>query len=81
MVNGKGRAWLDLQLPLYRRAVAAEFGAAVECGYFNLPKAAGETAVSLWEDYPPELQAAAEDCAAAGRAAAVAAEDSGRRRS
>lgn len=62
-VGGKERAWLDLQLPLYRRAVAAEFGAVVECGYFNLPKAAGGTSVSLWEDYTPEMQAAAEDCA------------------
>jgi len=63
MVEGKERAWRDLQLPLYRLAVAAEFGPAVECGYFNLPKAAGETTVSVWEDYTPELQAAAEDCA------------------
>jgi ATP-dependent helicase/nuclease subunit B len=70
--NGRERVWVDLQLPLYRRAVAAEFGAAVECGYFNLPKAAGETAVSLWEDLTPDLQAAAEACAA-GIAASVAA--------
>ena len=63
MVGGKERAWRDLQLPLYRHAVAAEFGAGVMCGYFNLPKAAGGAGVSLWEDYTPELQAAAEDCA------------------
>ena len=63
VVRGKERAWRDLQLPLYRRAVAAEFGTAVECGYFNLPKAVGETAVSRWENYPAELQAAAENCA------------------
>jgi ATP-dependent helicase/nuclease subunit B len=62
-VNEKKRLWTDLQLPLYRRAVAAEFGAAVECGYFNLPKAAGETAVCLWENYSSDLQAAAEHCA------------------
>jgi ATP-dependent helicase/nuclease subunit B len=63
-VNGKERAWRDLQLPLYRRAVAGEFGAAVQCGYFNLPKAAGETAVVLWDDYSAGLQTAAEACAA-----------------
>ena len=63
MVNGKERAWRDLQLPLYRRAAAEEFGAAVGCGYFNLPKAAGETAVSLWHDFPAEMQSAAETCA------------------
>jgi len=63
MVEGKERAWLDLQLPLYRHAVAAEFGPTVECGYFNLPKAAGETAIVLWGDFTPELQAAAVACA------------------
>lgn len=62
-VAGRPRAWRDLQLPLYRHALAEEFGPAVECGYFNLPKAAGETAVSLWEDCTPELQAAAVECA------------------
>ncbi len=61
--EGKPRAWADLQLPLYRRAVAAEFGDAVACGYFNLPKAAGETAVTMWEDFTRDAQAAAERCA------------------
>jgi ATP-dependent helicase/nuclease subunit B len=74
VVEGRERAWLDLQLPLYRRAVAAGFGAAVECGYFNLPKAAGETSVSLWEDWTPELQVAAEDCAQRVAAAVTAGE-------
>ncbi len=60
---GKPRAWIDLQLPLYLQAVAAEFGDAVECGYFNLPKAAGETAISVWEDYSRDTQAAAMQCA------------------
>jgi ATP-dependent helicase/nuclease subunit B len=54
--------------------VAAEFGAAAECGYFNLPKAAGETSVSLWEDWTPELQVAAEDCAQRVAAAVAAGE-------
>jgi ATP-dependent helicase/nuclease subunit B len=61
--DGKARLWADLQLPLYRRAVAAEFGDAVACGYFLLPKAAGETAIAMWPDYSRETQAAAERCA------------------
>lgn len=73
-VEGRPRTWIDLQLPLYLRAVAPEFGDAVACGYFNLPKAAGETAVVLWDDYSRELQTAAERCAE-GVAAAVVAED------
>ncbi len=73
MVGGRERIWLDLQLPLYRRAVAAEFGAEVTCGYFNLPKAAGETEVVGWDDFTPELQAAAVDCAQHAAAAVVAA--------
>ncbi len=68
----KPRVWADLQLPLYRRAVAAEFGDAVACGYFNLPKAVGETAVAMWPDFSRELQGAAELCAT-GLAAAVTA--------
>ncbi len=70
--EGKSRVWADLQLPLYRRAVAAEWGDAVACGYFNLPKAAGESAVAVWEDFSRELQADAERCAE-GAAAAITA--------
>ncbi len=66
------RVWTDLQLPLYLRAVSEEFGYAVACGYFNLPKAAGETAVATWADYDDRWQAEAERCAE-GVAEAVAA--------
>lgn len=63
-LSGGGDAiWTDLQLPLYREAVAAEFGHAVECGYFNLPKAAGETGVRVWDGYDADTQAAAMRCA------------------
>ena len=62
--------WIDLQLPLYLQAVAEEFGHAVACGYFNLPKAAGETGVSLWSGYDSALQSAAMSCAG-GVASAV----------
>ena len=68
--GGEEAIWTDLQLPLYLEAVAAEFGQAVECGYFNLPKAAGETGVIVWEGYDADVQAAAMRCAR-GVAAAV----------
>jgi ATP-dependent helicase/nuclease subunit B len=60
---GRTRAWADLQLPLYRRALAAEFPGRVTCGYFNLPKASGETMLALWDDYTIELEEAAIRCA------------------
>lgn len=60
----KPRVWSDLQLPLYRRVLAAEAaGAPVACGYFNLPRAAGETGLRIWEDFPPALEASAWECA------------------
>jgi ATP-dependent helicase/nuclease subunit B len=71
-VDDRERTWIDLQLPLYRRAVADEFGAEVECGYFILPKAVGETAVVSWEDYSPALQTSAEECATRVAAAVAA---------
>jgi ATP-dependent helicase/nuclease subunit B len=60
---GRTRAWADLQLPLYRRALAAEFPGRVTCGYFNLPKASGETMLALWDDYTIELEESAFRCA------------------
>jgi ATP-dependent helicase/nuclease subunit B len=72
MFDGIEWVWTDLQLPLYVRAVAAEFGEDAACGYFNLPKAAGETAVASWDDYSAATHAAALRCAE-GVAAAVAA--------
>ena len=63
-IGGRIRAWADLQLPLYRHALVAEYpGAAVTCGYFNLPKATAGTGLALWEDSSAELQAAALRCA------------------
>lgn len=62
-LEGKPRAWVDLQLPLYRHALAAEWGDALGCGYINLPKAVGQTALVLWDDYTLELQEHARRCA------------------
>jgi len=69
--EGKELLWLDLQLPLYRRALAPEFGHAIEVGYFNLPKAATETGITLWDGFDAAWQAAADRCAD-GVAAAIA---------
>lgn len=71
-IDGRAKRWVDLQLPLYRRALAAEFGSELTCAYFNLPKAIGESGVVDWPEGRPELQAAAERCAA-GVAAAISA--------
>jgi ATP-dependent helicase/nuclease subunit B len=62
-VDDHERVWVDLQLPLYRHALAAEFGPDVACAYFNLPKAAGETGLLLWENFSLELQESAMRCA------------------
>jgi ATP-dependent helicase/nuclease subunit B len=59
---GREFAWVDLQLPLYLRAMGPEFAGWLACGYFNLPKAAGETVLACWDDYTPELHAAAMRC-------------------
>jgi ATP-dependent helicase/nuclease subunit B len=69
-VGGKEWIWTDLQLPLYLDALGQE-GGPVEAGYFNLPKAAGDTAVSVWEGYDDAWRAAAGRCAE-GVAAAIA---------
>lgn len=62
--GARPRVWNDLQLPLYRRVLAAEVdGAPVECAYFNLPKAASETGLRVWADFTPELEASAWECA------------------
>jgi len=61
--TGRIRIWADLQLPLYLQAMAGQEAGVVSCGYFNLPKAAGDTAVTPWDDFTPETQAAAGRCA------------------
>lgn len=61
------RAWRDLQLPLYRLLLreVPEFSgfAQVEVGYFNLPKAVGQTGIQVWEDFDASLLDAARCCA------------------
>lgn len=72
LTGTKEYAWTDLQLPVYRRVMAAEWGEDIACGYFNLPKAIGESAVSMWDDFTPDLQRSADDCLE-GVVAAIAA--------
>jgi ATP-dependent helicase/nuclease subunit B len=66
-IGEKKVVWKDLQLPLYMEAMSAERGgpavSSLSCGYFNLPKAAGETRLEIWEDYSAEIHAAAVRCA------------------
>lgn len=66
----RGQVWRDLQLPLYLRAIAAEHPGEIECGYFNLPKAATETGIARWDDYTRALAESAWGCAE-GVAAAI----------
>lgn len=64
VVEGRDCVWADLQLPIYLRSLAGDLGegAAVSCGYVNLPKAAGETDLALWPELGPDLLAAARAC-------------------
>ncbi len=57
------KTWKDLQLPVYREALKNEYGADIQLGYFNLPKAAGESEIAIWSDYKPEIHASAMLCA------------------
>lgn len=62
-IEGKRRAWADLQLPLYRHALAGTWGSAISLGYVTLPKAVTETVIAVWDDYSLELHEAAMRCA------------------
>jgi ATP-dependent helicase/nuclease subunit B len=70
-LGGQAWVWTDLQLPLYLAAVGGGPGP-VTAGYFNLPKAVGDTAVSVWDGYDEAWRAAAWRCAE-GVTAAIAA--------
>jgi hypothetical protein len=59
------KRWADLQLPLYRELVRAEFGSSVQLGYICLSNALGETGFKLWDLYGDALHASAIHCAEA----------------
>ncbi len=64
-VEGKGKRWLDLQLPLYLLLLPEEdrFSGDVKVGYFNLPKGAGETGVAEWSGFDRTYLESARTCA------------------
>ncbi len=64
-VGGKPRAWVDLQLPLYRRMAERWYpGEAVRLAYFVLPADPGQTGIAELE-LDEELYASALGCASA----------------
>ncbi len=62
-VAGKEYRWKDLQLPLYRKALSEELGPTIRCGYFNLPKAAGDTQIKMFQQLHEVQDLAAMTCA------------------
>ena len=68
--EGREQVWRDLQLPIYLRALAAEYPGEITGGYFNLPKASTETGIAVWEGYSRALAESAWRCAE-GVAAAI----------
>ena len=58
------RLWSELQLPLYADFISRREGQPVAVGYFNLPRAATQTEVVLWESMTAEVTRSALDCAA-----------------
>ncbi len=63
---GKIRRWTDLQLPLYVRMLRPLLGenAAIEAGYFNLPRDTDSTGVMTWQGLTGPLLDFADECAA-----------------
>ncbi|MEW6427956.1 MAG: PD-(D/E)XK nuclease family protein [Thermodesulfobacteriota bacterium] len=63
--DGKEKAWLDLQLPLYLHMLAATgaTAAGTELAYWVLPKAIGESGLRIWEGFTDSLLASALACA------------------
>ena len=61
--GNRRRRWINLQLPLYRAALTAEFGPDIVAGYFVLPKAVRDTEILIWEELDDALTAAAVTCA------------------
>tara|TARA_R110002096_G_scaffold273422_9_gene467268 strand:- start:2901 stop:5753 length:2853 start_codon:yes stop_codon:yes gene_type:complete len=60
---GKEYRWKDLQLPLYRLSLTERFGPQIRCGFFNLPKAAGDTGISMFQTLQKAHDQAAQECA------------------
>lgn len=66
------KRWMDLQLPFYAAAWERNNPKAAErisCGYFNLPRAVGESGVVLWNGFVSAVAADAVRCAEAATSA------------
>ena len=65
-LGGRERAWRDLQLPLYRLLLERQGAFAgegdIQVGYFNLPKALGETGIEVWAEFDAALRQEAQIC-------------------
>ncbi len=72
-IAGRWRRWIDLQLPLYMLMLRPLVGesAAVESGYFNLPRETDGTGIVLWAGLTEPVINSARECAA-GVAADIA---------
>ncbi len=56
--------WTNLQLPLYALAARKKYGERLMAGYFNVPRAASQTAILTWEEIAEgSLLRSAEECA------------------
>lgn len=62
-IDSKNFRWKDLQLPLYRLMLKSEYGDAIECAYFTLPKAVEETAILPFTELGPSECTHAQNCA------------------
>lgn len=72
--DGRMMRWIGLQLPLYvlaLRRIEGD-GPPVTAGYFNLPRAAGETGIALWNGLSDAVLEQAMHCAEAAATAIVA---------
>jgi len=64
-VGRRTKSWGDLQLPLYRLMLEQKgyTESPISVGYFNLPKAVGQTGVEVWETLDDDLLVSADHCA------------------
>ncbi|MDA0811267.1 MAG: PD-(D/E)XK nuclease family protein [Verrucomicrobia bacterium] len=74
--DGRKMRWINLQLPLYVLALrrGVERDTPISASYFNMPRAAGETAISTWNGLNEDVLEQAMHCAAAA-AKAIRAEE------
>ena len=63
-IDGKDSRWVDLQIPLYRLALAGRFpGREIVAGHIALGPTRAEIALDLWDDLDTDLLESAKACA------------------